>query len=66
MDEQSFGAFSWLWGGFGVGALCFLRAWDISVTSQKAAMARSCLSCSKQIFILILKIPSVLIFFFQT
>lgn len=30
MEEQSFGAFSWLWGGFGVGGLCLLRAWDIS------------------------------------
>lgn len=43
-----FGAFSWLWGGFGLGALCLLRGWDIPVTSQKVAMARSCLSCNKK------------------
>lgn len=48
MEKPSFGAFSWLWEGFGVSALCLPRGWDISVTSQKAAMARSCLNCSKK------------------
>lgn len=67
MEEHGFGAFSWLWGGFGVGDLCLLaQRMGHLCDLEEAAMSRSCLSCRKKKCYFNIEDLFCLDFFFQT